>query len=412
MDDVALRYLLLALRLGRHHPDLVDSYTGPSELAEAVAGEEPIPPAELHSEALHLADAVAELPTDSPLESRRASWLSDQLVALSALARQADGEEIGFVDLAEQLFDIQVRSEPEETFATARRMIEAALPGSGSVQARLVEHERSATIPPGEVLATLRSLADTMRGRVRKQLWLPPDEAVTIEPLEGEQWVAEMRYLGKRRSRVRVNLGLPVPLARVVELAAHECYPGHHAEAVVKDALLVAIGHAEVTLQLDLAPEAVVREGMATYAREVVMTDPELAAELERIGRRLGLSVAVGAEMIVQRAQQLLTPAIGNAALQLHVDGQAPEAVHRYLSEVGLLADAQLEATFSLISDPTWGRYFFTYIEGRRLVGEWLVREGQTHGYGRLMAEQLTPGQLRVSIGEALSEAQWPKALR
>ncbi len=60
MDDVALRYLLLALRLGRHHPGLVDSYSGPPEIAEAVAGEEPIPPAELHGEALQLADAVAE----------------------------------------------------------------------------------------------------------------------------------------------------------------------------------------------------------------------------------------------------------------------------------------------------------------------------------------------------------------
>jgi len=401
MDDVALRYLLLALRLGRHHPGLVDSYTGPSELTEAVAAEEPIPPAELHGEALHLADAVADLPTDTPLERRRAAWLSDQLVALSALARQADGEEIGFVDLAEELFDIQVRPEPEKTFATARRMIEAALPGSGSLQARLRDHERSATLPSEEVIATLRSLTEAMQARARAQLWLPPDESVTIEPLEGEEWVAEMRYLGSRRSQVRVNLGLPVSLSRVVELAAHECYPGHHAEAVVKDALLVATGHAEVTLKLDLAPEAVVREGMATYAREVVMSDAELAAELERVARRLGLSVAIGAEMIVQRAQRLLTPAIGNAALQLHVDGRAPEAVHQYLEEVGLMADAQLEATFSLISEPTWGRYFFTYIDGRRLVGEWLVREGQTKGYGRLLAEQLTPGQLRAAIGAA-----------
>jgi hypothetical protein len=401
MDDVALRYLLLALRLGRHHPGLADSYTGPPEIAEAVAGEEPIPAAELHAEALRLADAVADLVIDTPLQRRRATWLSDQLVALSALARQADGEEIGFVDLAEELFDIEVRPEPEETFATARRMIEAALPGSGSVQARLLEHEQRATLPPGEVLATLRSLSETMRSQMRAQLWLPTGESVAIEALEGEQWVAEMRYLGNRRSQVRVNLGLPVSLARVVELAAHECYPGHHAEAVVKDALLVGTGHAEATLQLDLAPEAVVREGMATYAREVVMGDAELAAELERVARQLGLSVDIGAEMIVQRAQRLLTPAIGNAALRLHVDGQAPEAVHRYLGEVGLLADAQLEATFSLISDPTWGRYFFTYIEGRRLVGEWLVREGQTRGYGRLLAEQLTPGQLRSAVGAA-----------
>ncbi len=398
MDDVALRYLLLALRLGRHHPGLADSYTGPPEIAEAVAGEDPIPPAELHGEALRLADAVADLATNTPLERRRATWLSDQLVALSALARHADGEEIGFVDLAEELFDIELRPEPEGTFAAARRMIDAALPGAGSLQARLLEHERSATLPPEEVLPTLRSLAETMRSRTRAQLWLPPGESVVIEALEGEQWVAEMRYVGSRRSLVRVNLELPVSLSRVLELAAHECYPGHHAEAVVKDALLVAAGYGEASLQLDLAPEAVVREGMATYAREVVMSDAELAAELERVARRLGLNVAVGAEMIVQRAQRLLTPVIGNATLQLHVDGRTPKAVHRYLAEVGLMADAQLEATFSLVSDPTWGSYFFTYIEGRRLVGEWLEAHGQIHGYGRLLAEQQTPASMRSEL--------------
>jgi len=401
MDDVALRYLLLAMRIGRHHPGLVDSYTGPPEIAEAVAGEDPIPPAELHGEALRLADTVADLATATPLERRRAAWLSDQLVALSALARLADGEEIGFVDLAEELFDIQVRPEPEETFAAARSMIEAALPGSGSLQARLQQHERSATLPPEAVLATLRALADAMRDRVLAQMWLPSGESVAIEALEGQQWVAEMQYLGNRHSRVRVNLDLPVSLSRVVELAAHECYPGHHAEAVVKDALLVATGHAEVSLVLDLAPEAVIHEGLATYAREVVMSDAELAAELGGVARRLGLSVDIGAEMIVQRAQRLLVPAIGNAALQLHVDGRAPEAVHRYLGEVGLLADAQLEATFSLISDPIWGRYFFTYIEGRLLVGEWLEAHGQTHGFGRLLAEQQTPGALRSELRTA-----------
>ena len=39
MDEIALRYLLLGLRLGRHLPGLVDSYHGPAELSEAVDGE-------------------------------------------------------------------------------------------------------------------------------------------------------------------------------------------------------------------------------------------------------------------------------------------------------------------------------------------------------------------------------------
>jgi hypothetical protein len=401
MDEIALRYILLALRLGRHHDEMVSSYTGPPDLAEAVAGEEPIPPAELHAEAIRLADAAAELPTDTPLRQRRAAWLRDQLIALSALARQADGEEIGFSDLAEELFDIQLRPEPEETFATARRMMAGALPGQGSLQSRLLAHEQRAIIPADEVVATLRSLSEVLRRRARTQLWLPPGESVTIEGVKEGDWEAEMRYLGSGRSLVRVNLELPVTIGQAVEMVAHECYPGHHAEAAVKEAVLVAAGHAEVSLRLDLAPETVVREGLATYAREVVMGDAELAVEVERLARQHGLSVAIGAEMMVQRARRLLVPAVGNAALQLHVDGQAPEAVRRYLTDVALLTDARLEAVMSFLGDRTWQSYIFTYIEGRRLVGEWLERGGQTLGFARLLAEQLTPSQLRVAIGAA-----------
>ena len=42
MTDVVERYLELGLRLGRHHEDLVDSYYGPTELADRVEAEEPV----------------------------------------------------------------------------------------------------------------------------------------------------------------------------------------------------------------------------------------------------------------------------------------------------------------------------------------------------------------------------------
>ena len=399
MDDVALRYLLLGLRVGRHVSGLIGSYTGPHEIAEAVAGEDPAPPAELHAEALRLSDAVAELPTDTPLRRRRAAWLADQLIALSALARRAGGEEIGFNDLAEELYDVPLRPEREEAFAAARRMVGRAISGGGSLLRRLLEHERRATIPAEEVVPVLAAIKDAMRRHVRAQLWLPREESVELAGTDRQAGEVDHRYLGSGRSRVVINVGLPWSLAQLAEVAAEQCYPGQHAEAAVKDALLVTAGHAEATLRLHLAPESVIRGGIASYAREVVMSDAELALELERLSRRFGLKVEVNAELALQRARRLLQPAIGNAALLLNLDGQSPEAVRTYLMETALLYGDRLEATMQQIGDPTWRSYPFTWIEGRRLIGEWLVREGQTQGYARLLAEQLTPGQIRSAIG-------------
>jgi hypothetical protein len=46
----AKRYLELALRLGKHEPELVETYVGPPEPAAAVEAEEPLGPARLADE--------------------------------------------------------------------------------------------------------------------------------------------------------------------------------------------------------------------------------------------------------------------------------------------------------------------------------------------------------------------------
>lgn len=400
MDEIGRRYLLLGLRLGRHLPDLIGSYVGPPELAEAVNGEAPTPAAELHTEAMQLADLAAVLPVETALLRRRAQWFVAQLIAMSAMARRVAGEEIGFVDLVEELYDIEVRLEPEATFEAARRMIDGALPGRAPLRERLATHDRNSRIPPERAVAAVAGLAAALRARTRAQLWLPEHESVSFEAAHDVAWETNLRYLGSGRSLVRINLDLPVTLASVAELAAHEGYPGHHAEASVKDAVLIQAGHAELALVAEFSPQALIREGMATFAREVVMSDQELAVELRKLARSLNRRLDIEAELVVHRARQLMIPALGNAAVALHRDEEPVDRVRAYLADAALVPDDRLEATVTSLSDPTWRTYPFTYIEGRRLVSEWLEVQGQTHGFARLLAEQLSPHQLRSELGQ------------
>ncbi|MDH4333759.1 MAG: hypothetical protein OEW24_00600 [Chloroflexota bacterium] len=399
MDEVARRYLLLGLRLARHRPDLVGAYYGPPELAEAVAGEEPAPAAELHAEAMTLAGMVSELPQETPGGGRRSAWLVSQLKAMSALSRRIGGEEIRFVDLVEELLEVSVSLEPESTFQAAHRLLDSALRGSGSLRERLDRHAACTAIPRGRELAVLVALTKVMRSQSRAQLWLPEDESIVFEEAHGESWATKARYVGGGRSIVRVNCDLPVTIGRIVELAADQGYPGRHAAAAVKDVVLVVASRGELTLPVELSPQAVIAEGMASLAREVVMTDGELGYELGRLARAEGMNVDVEAELVVQRARWLLAPAVGNAALALHQDEQPREQVRSYLRDVGLIEDARLVAALARLADPLWAAHSFAHIDGRRLVGEWLETHGQTHGYGRLMAEQLTPALLREEVG-------------
>lgn len=400
MDEVARRYLLLGLRLARHRPDLVGAYHGPPELSEAVAGEEPAPAAELHTEAMTLAGMASDLPQEVPDDRRRSAWLVSQLKAMSALTRRIGGEEIGFVGLVEELLEVSVSLEPEATFEAAHRMLDSALRGSGSLHERLDRHVASTVVPTDRVWVVLAALTKVMRSQSRAQLWLPEDESIVFEEAHGEPWDTEARYVGRGESFVRVNFDLPVTLGRIVELAADRGYPGRHAAEAVKEAVLVAAGHGELTLSVELSPQAVITEGMASLAREVVMTDGELGYELGRLARAQGMKVDIEAELALGRARRLLAPAMGNAALALHRDEQPREQVRAYLREMALVDDGGVDAALARLADPLWAVHAFATAEGRRLVGEWLEMQGQTHGYGRLMSEQLTPGLLQGELGE------------
>jgi hypothetical protein len=403
MDDVALRYLLLGLRLGRHVPGYVASYSGPAELSEAVDGEPLTPAAELHNEAMQLAGIAAELPRETGAQRRRASWLAAQVGAMGALARRVGGEEIGYVDLVEELYDVELQLEPDATFETARRMLDSALPGGEPLRQRLAAHEATTLLPPQRVLAMASELSARLRMRTRAQLWLPERESLRFEaahgvPAQGVPWTYDARYLGGGSSVIRINLDRPVSLAALVELAAHEGYPGHHAEVSVRDDVLVSAGHTELKLVATLSPQALVSEGMAGVAREVVMSDQELALELRQVTRSLHQRLDVEAELMVQRARRLLSPALGNAAVALQRDGEPLHQVRSYLAEVALVGDDRLDEAISRLADPILGTEPFTHTEGRRLVSEWLEVHGQTHGFARLMAEQQTPGLLRSEL--------------
>ena len=401
MDDVALRYLLLGLRLGRHVPRFVHSYTGPEQLAEAVSGEPLTPPAELHDEAMQVAGLAADLPADTAPQRWRVAWLIAQCGAMAALARWAGGEEIGYVDLVEELYDIEVQLEPDATFETARRMLDSALTGNGPLRDRLAAHDARARLQPERAIAMASALAARLRMRTRAQLWLPERESLRIEAVREVAWTIDARYLGAGASVVRVNLDRALTLAQLVEIAAHEGYPGHHTEAVVKDELLILAGHDELRLITTLTPQALVSEGMAGFAREVVMSDQELGAELERLIGTVDERPNIAAEMAVESARRLLVPALANAAVALHRDGEPLARVGTYLAEVAVVADDQLDTTVASLADALPSTEPFAGIEGRRLVSDWLETHGQTHGFGRLLAEQLTPRTLRSELASS-----------
>ena len=67
----------------------------------------------------------------------------------------------------------------------------------------------------------------------------PTARSLRVSPRTGQPWSGYNWYDGGLRSRVDVNIDLPVRAPELVDLVAHETYPGHHLEHAWKEADLV-----------------------------------------------------------------------------------------------------------------------------------------------------------------------------
>lgn len=402
MDELARRYLLLGLRLDRISPGFVDSYVGPPELAEIARGEPKPLAAELHAEALALQDIAETLDGDGVDGDHRRVWFLGQLRAISALARQADGEEIAYLDFVEELFGIPIRPVPEAELSAARERVDAALPGRGSLHERLEEQRAAIRVPPELVVPAVEASASRFRAATLRDFQLPSEESIEWQVAHDQPWMAYAGFLGNGRTRIEVNVDLPADVGLIAFWAAHEAYPGHHAEAVTKERTLVeAADLGEATMQTMNTPEAVLAEGQADVGMEVVMTDAELANELERIGKMAGVRADWAAAVAVRRGLNALQGSMGNAGILLHHDGRSEREVREYLAEVAVRPPDRIDHAIRVLRDPVNRTYSFTYSEGARLIRPWLGIEGQTLGFQRLLSEELSPAVLLRDLAAA-----------
>lgn len=401
MDEIGRRYVLLTLRLGRHLPDLIGTYIGPAELAEAVAGEPPALAEELHLEALAL-QAEVERIGGSGAHDRRRAWLSEQLGSLATSARLVAGEEIAFVDLVEELYGIPAEPEPSATFESARRLLDEVLPAGRSLSGRLADHDRRVALPGEVALRAVRRLANALRQRTMRDAWLPEAESVDFVSRPGGD---AADYLGGLRTRIALDAHHPLTLDRLLHLAAHEAYPGHHAERAAKEALLVVErGQGEAMVGCRFTPAAAISEAIADLGRGIVLGDAELSGVLRHLVHDLHVAIPDGAverEVPVARARTQLRRAGANAALMAWHDGVPLLEVRSWLAETALLDDEQLDAEMERIGTQRGGTRAFRGLLGPRVVAEWLEMQGPARGLVRLLSEQLSPGQLRAEIARA-----------
>ena len=398
-DEIGRGYLSLALRLDRHFEGLVDAYFGPPELKSQAEAGEPRPLDALASDAAELQQAIEA----SDYDPQRKDWLSLHTRAMQAIIGKLSGDVLRIEEEAAQYFDIVPEMVDESVFEDFRAQMDSLLPGEGALAERVLDWERSVELRGDRILPVCERVIQEARTRTRAVFDLPLDEEVSLSLVQNKPWQAYNWYLGHGRSQIDLNSDLGLRIEDVVEALPHETYPGHHTELAIKERLLWwGEGRAEHSL-LATGPQAVVSEGLAMWAWEVIFEGGELADFLRgELYPLAGLPTEhVERDIGVMRANvSVLGVVDGNAALMLHRDGRTVDEVQQYLVHFGLLTPERAAKSLEFMLDPQWRSYTFNYAAGRKLLAPLLSGPDRVENFARLLSEPFTPTHVRQWAAE------------
>ena len=217
-------------------------------------------------------------------------------------------------------------------------------------------------------------------------------EQLVVEEVHDEPWWAFNYYLGDLRSRVVVNSDQQTTAADLVTLAAHEVYPGHHTERVVKEQLLVRDqGFLEESIQLVPTPQSLVGEGIAELGLEIIMDD-ELERELDATLTAHGLEGDLARAFAIGQARQPIRGIGLDVALMIHEHGLSTEEARAHYEHWAMAPPERSASAVRFATDPTWRAYAITYSVGEDLCKGYVA--GDPARFRTLLTEQVRVGDL------------------
>lgn len=397
VPELVRRYVELGLRLGRHNPDIVDSYYGPADWRVRVESEPVHAASELVAEAARL---IADLDADHDLAPARSRWLRSQTVGLHTVARHLDGQTLDYLEEVELSYGIRPERITEDEVMAAQQALDRSLRGGANdstltLSERLAAMRERHVIPVERLRDVIDNLAGELQSRTRAAFGLPADEHVNFDLVSDKPWSGFNVYQGGFRSLVTMNTDLPVLSTSIAHLVAHEAYPGHHTEGCHKEqGLFLARNQIEQSIALIGTPSCLLAEGLADLGLEALMGSNTDEA-VEPMLRAAGVHYELDTVITLSTFSETLARARGTLALMLHADGRSVDDVISVAQRWFVVDEARATQMIRFLTDPTWRAYVFCYAEGHRLCRSFMA--GDPTRFARLLDEQLTPPELAAA---------------
>ncbi|MCB9422846.1 MAG: hypothetical protein H6667_23810 [Ardenticatenaceae bacterium] len=385
-------YLTLTLEINKHIDGYIDAYYGPEELKASVEAAPKREPAALLDD---VAALQAAIPGDDPA---RQAYLAVELRAIEGTVRKLNGETFAYLGEVNRLYDISPQKVDESRFTAARDELDTLLPGSGPIADRLTARRKRYELEKEQVLPLLELARAEAYQRTAALFDLTGDNGFEVKLVENQPWGAYNWYLGNGRSLIEFNTDVPVSALWLISTFAHEGYPGHHTEALLKERLLYREkGYAEQAVALLNSPAAVISEAIATTASEIIFPNGgEYDWTVDVLLPAAGINMGETAEHLrrIAEAGNTLRYVSGNAAILYHTNQLTNQQTIDYIQTYALVPPERAAKSFDFLTHQLYGSYLFTYTEGYDLITQAAKNGDKLPLFRRLLTEQILPSQL------------------
>lgn len=204
---------------------------------------------------------------------------------------------------------------------------------------------------------------------------LPENEKIllelTNEPNKDKiKWTCYEWYLGNYISRIEINPKFNMYWTALLEYAAHEGYPGHHTEFVVKEQRLFnELNYFEHSILILNSPKLIISEGIAKTAINVLFSyRDQVQIGLDEFCPNISQADSVE-DMITQfKARNKLMVFWYNFAYHALIDNYTEDELLNYGKNFELFHEDDLRNQIKRLNSPVYSKNIFTYNLGMNLI--------------------------------------------
>lgn len=384
LDLTAEEFIKICLAWGNFDEDYVDAYYGPEKF-KFEAKEMDLKIEDFEKECNALIDKINSIKLDetNKLEELRKNYQISTLNALKTRVRILNGEKISFDEECLGIFGVIPDKYDEEYFVAIIKEIDELLPGEGSLNQRMSDFRSGFRVDEDKLdLLFERALEESKRVSI-EQLDLPLRETFTISYVKNKPWSGYNWYKGNYHSEIEINTDLPIYIDRVIDLAAHEGYPGHHVfHSNYEKILIHQYGFQEFTIYPLFSPLSLLSEGSANYGIDLVFPlEKRIDFEKRVLFPLADLDTNVYDKYLkINQLTSKLSYA-GNNAAERYINKEiSKEEAIEYIMKYNLFSKEQAEKRINFID--AYRSYVITYNFGLDLVRNF-IKEKAGENYER-----------------------------